>query len=323
MMIEAAPLTWRDRAAASLATRDGGFAAALVALGIALWAVCTFKPSIVPFWLPWDFSPLWDAGFAFTVFSFVRGCRVLPLARWRVVVATIGLVLIWTVVQTRFEYLALHQFFYNRLQHMIMHHLGAFLIALAWPWETLIAGMPAWGRRVVEHRWFRKGIAVSRQPEVAGFLFVGLLALWLTPSVHLTAMLSPVLYPVMNWSMVLDGLLFWSLVLDPRPPAEAGISFVARAVTGVLVMFPQIAMGAYLCFADHDLYPFYTWCGRLYQTIDPLMDQRIGGAIVWESPGMMSVFTMILVLNAKRRFEEANAPKKTEGSVSSGSWTGR
>lgn len=322
-MIGAATLTWRERAAASLATRDGRFAAALAGLGVALWALCGFKPSWAPFWLPWDFSPLWYAGFAFTGFCYVRGCRIVMPARWRIVVFALGMTLVWTVVQTRYEYLALHQFFYNRLQHMVMHHLGPFLIALAWPWETIVAGMPPAARRVVEHRWARKAIAASRQPEVAAFLFVGLLALWLVPSVHLAAMLSPVLYPVMNWSMVLDGLLFWSLVLDPRPPAEAGISFVARAVTGVVVMFPQIAMGAYLCFADKDLYPFYTWCGRLYETIDPLMDQRIGGAIVWESPGMMSVFTLILVLNAKRRFEEANAPKKREGSVSSGGWTGR
>jgi len=121
---------------------------------------------------------------------------------------------------------------------------------------------------------------------------------------------------------VIDGLLFWALVLDPRPPEQAGISFVARAVLGVVVMFPQIAMGAYLCFADHDLYPFYTWCGRLYPTIDALMDQRIGGVVVWESPGMMSVFTLILVLNAKRRHEESIAPK-SEGGVSSARWTGR
>jgi putative membrane protein len=322
-MIGAASLSWRDRANAALLTRDGRVAAVLVALGAVLWALCSFRPSLVPFWLPWDFSPLWYAGFAFIGFCYWRGFRTAAPARWRTVVFGIGMALIWTVVQTRYEYLALHQFFYNRLQHMVMHHLGPFLVAVAWPWETIVAGMPPGARWVVEHRWTKKAIAVSRQPEIAGFLFVGLLALWLTPPVHLAAMLSPVLYPVMNWSMVLDGLLFWSLVLDPRPPAEARISFVARAVTAVLVMFPQIAMGAYLCFADKDLYPFYTWCGRLYDTIDPLMDQRIGGAIVWESPGMMSVFTLILVLNAKRRFEEANAPAKRDGSVSSGGWTGR
>lgn len=230
---------------------------------------------------------------------------------------------IWIVLQTRYEYLALHMFFFNRLQHMVMHHLGPLLIALAWPWDTILAGMPAPVRHFAEHKRVRTAIAFVRQPEVAGLLFVGLLALWLIPSIHLAAMLSPALYPVMNWSMVIDGLLFWSLVLDPRGPAEAGISFAGRAVTAVAVMFPQIAMGAYLCFASHDLYPFYSWCGRLYASIAPIDDQRIGGAIVWESPGMMTALTVILVLNAMRRHEERVAPAVQAGAVSSASWTGR
>ena len=312
-----------ERVGAYWSTRAGKAAIALALIGVALWWLCAVAPTAVPFFLPWDFSPAWYAAFAFTGYCYARGLRVVAQPRWRVVMATIGAGLIWIVVQTHYEYLALHQFFYNRLQHMVMHHLGPFLIAIAWPWPTIVAGMPPWAQRIVAHRWFVAGIRFSRQPEVAGFAFVGLLALWLTPSVHLAAMLSPLLYPIMNWSMVLDGLLFWSLVLDPRPPEQAGIGFVARAVTGVVVMFPQIAMGAYLCFADHDLYPFYTWCGRLYETIDPLMDQRIGGAVVWESPGMMSVITLILVLNAKRRHDEKTAPRRGEDAVSSARWTGR
>ena len=322
-MIGNIALGWRDRLALSSAGRDGKAAWALALIGVALWWACRFRPAAVPFWLPWDFSPLWYGAAAFTGFCYVRGCRVARPPGWRIALFAVGMAAIWIVIQTRFEYLALHQFFYNRVQHMVMHHLGPFLISLAWPWETILAGMPKRARAAVEHRWVRRGIAVARQPEVAGFLFVGLLALWLVPSVHFTAMLDPLLYPVMNWSMVVGGLLFWSLVLDPRPPEEAGISFVARAVTGVVVMFPQIAMGAFLCFADRDLYPFYTWCGRLYDGLDPLTDQRIGGVVVWESPGMMSVATLILVLNAKRRFEERTAGEPAEGAVASAAWTGR
>ena len=314
---------WRNRAVTALRTRDGKVAAGLVAIGVLLSLVCTWRPASVPFWLPWDFSPLWYAGFAATGFWYWRGARSEPPPLWRTSLFTIGMAAIWIVLQTRYEYLALHMFFYNRAQHMVMHHLGPFLIALAWPWATILAGMPPAVRRLFEHRWTRTAIAFTRQPEVAGLLFVGLLALWLIPSIHLAAMLSPTLYPVMNWSMVIDGLLFWSLVLDPRGPAEAGIGFAARAVTAVAVMFPQIAMGAYLCFATDDLYPFYSWCGRLYAAMAPIDDQRIGGAIVWESPGMMTALTVILVLNAMRRHEERVAPRAQAGAVSSASWTGR
>ena len=60
--------------------------------------------------------------------------------------------LIYAVLETHYEYLAEHQFFYNRIQHVVMHHLGPMLLALAWPGETLMKGMPAWLRGVIEHR---------------------------------------------------------------------------------------------------------------------------------------------------------------------------
>ena len=44
---------------------------------------------------------------------------------------------------------------------------------------------------------------------MAAVLFVGLIYLWLVPTVHFRAMIDPDLYAVMNWSMVIvDGILF-------------------------------------------------------------------------------------------------------------------
>ncbi len=75
------------------------------------------------------------------------------------------------------------------------------------------------------------------------------------------------LYAVMNWSMVLDGILFWCLVLDPRPKPPARVSFGVRAALAFAVMFPQIALGAVITFAQRDLYPYYDLCGRLFPSL--------------------------------------------------------
>lgn len=48
----------------------------------------------------------------------------------------------YAVLQTRSRYLAEHQFFLNRIQHVIMHHLGPFLIALGTAGKPLRSGMP-------------------------------------------------------------------------------------------------------------------------------------------------------------------------------------
>jgi len=163
-----------------------------------------------------------------------------------------------------------------------------------------------------------------RQPLIAAVLFVGLVAFWLVPAVHFRAMIDPSLYLVMNWSMVADGILFWAVVLDPRDREAAGISFGVRAAMAIGVMFPQILIGAIIAFSRIDLYGFYAWCGRIYPSIGPLDDQSFGGGIIWIPPAMMSVLSLLLVLNALRRAEDAAPPGgSAPGGVSASAWTGR
>jgi putative membrane protein len=256
---------------------------------------------------------------------YFRGLRCLSANQrpphWRSVAYLIGVVIIYAVLQTRLEYLAQHMFFLNRLQHVVMHHLGPFLIALAWPWATIFVGAPDFVRSAAQERIVQRLLHLARQPFIAAFLFVGLIALWLIPIVHFRAMIDPDLYLVMNFTMVGDGLLFWSLVLDPRERAQAGISFGMRALLAIAVMFPQILIGAIIAFAEHDLYSFYAWCGRIYPSIGPLDDQNYGGLIVWIPPAMMSVIALLLVLNALRLNEERQSVGKEH--LMPAPWTGR
>ena len=286
-----------------------GQLAALLGLGGLLYWLCRFHPSAMPVWAPWDFSWPEYLAFALTILWFFRGLADTPpearpsLAR-RVAFFS-GLALTYAVMQTHFDYMAQHMFFLNRIQHVVMHHVGPFLIALGLAGGTIRRGMPAPLRRMAGSRPVGLTIRVLQQPAVAVILFVGLFYFWLIPPVHFRAMIDPRLYVVMNASMVLDGLLFWSLVLDPRPRPPARVSFGARFALAVVVMFPQIALGAVITFSQHDLYPYYDLCGRLFPSIDALDDQQIGGIVMWIPPAMMSVTAALLVLNALRIHEES------------------
>jgi putative membrane protein len=301
----------------------------ITGLGIALFWLCRAYPSELPVWAPWDFSWTEYLAVALGLLWFFRGLtRLPPEARppmWRRVCFLLGVGSIYVVLQTRVDYFAQHMFFLNRIQHVVMHHLGPFLIALGFGGATVTAGMPEPLRHFLGNRVFRRTLAAVQHPIVAPVVFVGLFYFWLVPPVHFRAMIDPRLYKVMNWSMVGDGLLFWSLVLDPRPRPPARLSFTLRAVLAVVVMFPQIVLGAVISFAGRDLYPYYAFCGRLFPSISAIRDQMIGGIVIWIPPAMMSVVALILVLNSMRLYEERRSPTIEEAAMAelARQWTGR
>lgn len=302
----------------------------IVASGMLLWWLCRSHDSILPFFAPWEFSWVEFLAAWLSIWWYVRGLALIPAnerpSSVRQMAFLIGILLIYAVLETRFEYLAQHQFFFNRIQHVAMHHVGPLLIALAWPGAAIRRGMPSLLRKLVDHPIVIGVVHVVQQPVLAAVLFVGLFFFWLIPSVHFRAMLDSDLYALMNWSMVVDGIFFWCLVLDPRASPPARVSFGARAALAVAVMFPQIVGGALIAFNPHDLYPYYDLCGRIYPGMSALYDQTVGSLIIWIPPAMMSVLALLLVLNALRRTEEGqpdNEDENIHGTViQSSRWTG-
>lgn len=288
----------------------GGFAVVL-GLGAALAWLCAAHPAALPPWAPWEFSWSEFLATACALWWFARGlARSAPGRRmpvWRRVLFLLGVGAIYAVVQTRFTYLEQHMFFLNRVQHIVMHHLGPFLIALSWPGPTLMRGMPAPFARALRGRTVRRVLRVVQQPALATVLFLGLIFLWLIPAVHFRAMLDPVLYDVMNWSMVADGLLFWVLVMDPRPCPPAPLSYPTRTAMAFLLIIPQIFLGTFISTWPHDLYPYYALCGRIFPGISAMADQEIGGLILWVPAGMMSSLATAMVIWRACAQEQAQA----------------
>jgi putative membrane protein len=302
----------------------------IVVIGAVLWWLSKSHPALVPFWAPWDFSPPVYLATTLVPFWFFRGVSLAPAmerpAIWRCAAFLLGIAATYAVLQTRFEYWSQHMFFLNRIQHVVMHHLGPFLIALGCAGGMIKRGMPQRLRRIVESGYVAAAMRVLQQPLVAAFLFVGLFYFWLIPVVHFRAMIDVRLYAVMNWSMVLDGILFWCLVLDPRPCPPARVSYGVRAALALGVMFPQIALGAVITFSQTDLYPYYDLCGRLFAAISALNDQHIGGIVIWIPPAMMSVIAVLLVINALRVHEESTMEVNDDAAALAklaSSWTGR
>lgn len=282
---------------------------AIAALGVLAFWLAQTHPSAMPFWAPWDFSPATYLATALGLFWYCRGLARTPAGArpvlWRRGLFLAGVLLTYAVLQTRIEYWSQHMFFLNRLQAMAMHEFGPFLIALAWPWPTIKAGLPRTLRAAFANAPAKVVLRALHHPLTAGFLFLAGFYLWLVPVVHFRAMIDHQLYAVMNASMVIGGLLFWSLVLDPRPKPPAPASFAARVALAIGIMPPQMLIGALISFMPRDIYPNYDLCGRLFPAIDAISDQHIGGIISWVPSSMMSVIAVPLILNFLRLQQEA------------------
>lgn len=256
--------------------------------------------------LPYDFSLPTVLAFGAALAFYLLGLKWLPederIGPWRVMVFLLGLGMCYVVMHTRFDYYAQYMFFIHRGQHLVLHHLGPFLIALSNPMPIF----RLWHRMTPDKArhwlaplgWIYKTL---QQPVIAAVLFVGLVYFWLWPSIHFDAMLSRNLYWLMNWSMLIDGLLFWWLMLDPRNPEKAGtLTYGKRIVILIIIMFPQILLGAWITLNEHAVYDVYAVCGRAWP-LDPATDQMVGGVLTWIPPAMMSVIGSLILLGYMAR----------------------
>ncbi len=249
---------------------------------------------MLQFLAPWQFDPFAVLGLVLGLGVYgagiVRGARP---SFWAVAAYSLGLALMYAVLHTRLDYYAQYLFAAHRGQHLVLHHLGPFLIALSNPvpvWRRAFGGRPA------VPAWLKALYRTLQHPVVAPILFVGLIFFWLQPEIHFDAMLNHRLYLLMNWSMAIDGLLFWHLMMVPRGPGHlVDLGYGTRVIILLAVMFPQIVLGAYIALGPADLYDVYSVCGRAFP-LSPADDQLYGGLLTWIPAAMMSVLGAVIVL---------------------------
>lgn len=284
----------------------------LLLAGAALSVTGQLFPAHLPLFLPWEFHWVEFLATFLTLAWYGRGIQILPQAErpapWRIACFVLGVLSFYVVLQTRIDYYAQHLFFAHRWAHFVLHHAGAFLIAMGMGGSALYAGMPGFLRPLVTARPLKAVLDVLQHPAIAPMLFVGLLYFWLIPSIHTRVMLDENLYMLMNWTMAINGVMFWSLVLDSRPKPPARLSHLMRALMILLIELPQMVLGAILSLSMTDFYPVYNICGRVVD-MTPLNDQHYGGLIIW-LPGTLTSFAAMIVVLVTMRLSEEKAERE-------------
>jgi putative membrane protein len=288
----------------------------LLTIALLLAALSSIEPSLAHgslqekdnFWSAWHFTPAISLPILLTVFTYLRGWRKRlrqqkPLSAARVAAFFAGIACFLIALESPIEPLSEHFFFFHQLEHMLLRAFGPLLILLSMPAGPLLQGLPSWLRHrglspLIRHPWTQGLYAFLSHPVVASAAFVGAMVLWQIPSLHDAAVENGLLHDLMHLSLVVTAFFFWWLIADPRGP-HAKLPYPLRLVALWAVTVPDALVGAFITLARFPLYQVYDGMGERWQ-IDRLLDQQLGGILMWND-AMMGVIGMAVVFLLWRR----------------------
>lgn len=263
------------------------------------------EPHVEVTWTAWEFEPsiiiltllacvIYGAG------ALRRCAGGDHLRLWRHGAYFAGVFALFLSLESPIDAMADHLFWMHQIQHMVLRMIGPMLIALAAPQAMLIAGLPQVLRRGALAPFAGSGALqwifhVLTDAWVVTALFVATLYLWQYPPYHDAAILDDGIHYAMHITMLAAGLLFWWRIFDMRPP-PMGLSYGVRLMMLWIATLTQIGLGAYTTLKSEVLYTAYGTVGRL-AGINPLMDELIGGFIIWVPSAMMCLLAAILVIH--------------------------
>jgi cytochrome c oxidase assembly factor CtaG len=162
-------------------------------------------------------------------------------------------------------------------QHMVLIMVAAPLLALSAPAQPLLAGMPRALRSRVVRLGRRLPLGGLLTPHFAWAAHIGLLWAWHMPAAYDAALRDELLHYLEHACFLGTAWLFWwhlATLTRHRLRGPVALLYVVAAIP------PGAALGALLTFPDHALYPAQA-AHALAAGINPLLDQRIGGLVMW------------------------------------------
>ncbi|TMF25163.1 MAG: cytochrome c oxidase assembly protein [Chloroflexi bacterium] len=204
---------------------------------------------------------------------------------WRTILFLAGLFAVLLALVSGIDLLATQLFSVHMVQHMLLTVVAAPLITLGAPIRPLLRGLPDVVRvRVVRPlaraRWLRALVHLVRHPLVAGLLYVGGLYAWHLPALYDAALADERIHVAEHAWFLVTALVFWSVVIDPEP-FRGTLGYAARLPYLLVAGAAQnTVLGGILSFSSRLLYQSYARGPERFG-VDPLTDQRIGGAVMW------------------------------------------
>lgn len=236
-------------------------------------------------WQHWDLHPSVGVGLLFLAGLYVwLGGLTAPRRR----VAAYGtslLVLLVTLNGPLHELSDEYLFSAHMVQHLVL--------TLVFP-PLFLYGLPATVvRRVIRPPWLLRVGRRLVQPLLAATIFSIVMVLWHLPLLYEAAMRHHALHILQHLLFLTTAVIMWWPVLSPAPELPRA-SYPAQMLYLFLLGIPMSIVGAFITLADAPLYPFYVAAPRVWG-LSPMVDQQIGGLIMWVPGGLIFWVAMTVV----------------------------
>ncbi|HWG36978.1 MAG TPA: cytochrome c oxidase assembly protein [Terriglobales bacterium] len=229
--------------------------------------------------LGWDWEPSVVAGCALWLLACVGAARSQPWWRTLALFAS-DAVLLFALVSP-LDTLADHYLFSAHMaQHLLLLELVPPLLLLGFP--------PLWARRLLQWRWAASVELRLRRPWIAWTIGFGTLCVWHLPRLYDAAVRYEGIHIVEHLLFLVSATIFWWPVLGPLPdhrmPVWQAIFYLfsrmsANLILGILVALAPV--GFYTAYAHpSDALGLLTMIRRQWG-LTPLLDQRLGGMLMW------------------------------------------
>lgn len=267
----------------------------------------------ISLWYYWEYTPEITLPLLFTTIIYFRGVAKRrennrPVSTGQIITFLSGIVSFVIALQSPLEPLSDHFLFLHQIEHMLIRSVAPLLIILSMPLAPLIQGLPYPLRHYVltplMRNWFLKRLYLFLvHPFIASVVFVATLVIWQLPELHDRAVFERGLHDSMHFSMILSGFFFWWLICDPRQKS-ARLSFGMRLIILWVVTVPNTIVGAIITLSHQRLYQAYDVLYGFWE-IDKMLDQQLGGIIIWGPDGMMTFVGTGIVFLLWLRSEKA------------------
>ena len=208
---------------------------------------------------------------------------------WQTVGYLTSLAAIFFALESPIDALSDQLFSAHMLQHVLLMHVAAPLMALSSPLTPLLMALTGSARLAVGRWWGRGGGVRSfwralNRPLVVWSLYAGVLWFWHAPVFYTAALENETIHIVEHFSFFFAALLFWWKVIHGYAPRWRLRGY------GVLFLLAEMAqgevLGALLTYAPTPWYPVYQG-QALLAGISALTDQQVAGLVMFAADGLV------------------------------------